>query len=452
MDCPCRMWLEKIYPKLVPPPDAALQRIFDQGKSVDVKAQELFPGGVTVQGFNFDGYENTKRAMASGADVLYQPTIVADGLSCRADILVRSGNGWDLHEVKMSTKIDEENYCDATFQTLCFERAGIKINKIFLTYINNKYVRQGEIDVKQLFIDEDISHEVAARRSSIAELIPKAKEVFNWGTALKPEYFIGCKDPRTCEWVKIWTDTLPEDERATLLENCAALPTKKLPSFHVDREGIRKELAGLQYPLYFFDYETHSSALPSFDGYRPYQQIPFQFSVYVIDEPGATPRIDDFLMKTFEDPVPQLLGAFKSVMGTEGSVISWYAKFEKSRNQEMAELHPEYAELLNNVNERTYDLMDIFKNGLYVDPACGGSNSLKAVMPVLVPELSYKTLAIQEGGTASASWSIVTNPKLPEAQRVKLYQDMIEYCRLDVYAMVRILDVLRGISAQQVVA
>ena len=387
MDCPCRMWLEKIHPKLVPLVDAALQRIFDQGNLVDEKARELFPNGVTVQGFNLDGYENTKRALASGANVLYQPTIVADGLSCRADILVRSGDGWDLHEVKMSTKIDEENYCDATFQTLCFERAGIKINKTFVTYINNKYVRHGEIDITQLFIDEDISQEVATRRASIEELIPKAKEVFNWGSVLKPEHLIGCTDPRSCEWVKIWTDTLPEDERVALLENCKASPTKELPAFHIDKEGIRKEIESLQYPLYFFDYETHSTALPSFDGYRPYQQIPFQFSVYVIDQPGAAPRINDFLMKTFEDPVPHLLEAFKAIMGTKGTVISWYAKFEKSRNEEMTELHGEYAGLLRDVNERTYDLMDIFKNGLYVDPACGGSNSLKAVMPVLVPEL-----------------------------------------------------------------
>ncbi len=166
----------------------------------------------------------------------------------------------------------------------------------------------------------------------------------------------------------------------------------------------------------------------------------------VIDHPDATPRTHDFLMKTFEDPVLQLFEAFKSVMGTEGTVISWYASFEKTRNQEMAEAHPEYAALLNDVNERTYDLMDIFKNGLYADPACGGSNSLKAIMPVLVPELSYKSLVIQEGGTASASWALVTDPNMPQAKREKLYQDMIDYCRLDVYAMVRILEVLNEVS------
>lgn len=447
MDCPCRMWLEKIHPKLVPPPDATLQRLFDQGNLVDEKARELFPNGVTVQGFNFDGFENTKRAIASGATVLYQPTAVADNLSCRGDILVRTGEGWELHEVKMSTKIDEDIYNDATFQTLCFERAGIRINKTFVTYINSKYVRHGNIDVQQLFIDEDISSEVASRRQAIEELIPQAQKIFDWGTTLKPEHLVGCADPRACEWIKIWTDTLPEGERHVLLAGCKESKTKKLPALHIDKEGIRQEIANLEYPLYFFDYETHSTALPSFDGYRPYQQIPFQFSVYIIDRPGATPRIHDFLMKTFEDPVPQLLEVFKNVIGAQGSVISWYAKFEKGRNQEMAEQHSEYADLLNNVNERTYDLMDIFKNGLYTDPAFGGSNSLKCVMPVLVPELSYKNLTIQEGGTASASWAIVTDPKLPEAQREKLYQDMIDYCRLDVYGMVRILEVLSDLPA-----
>ncbi len=448
LDCPCRLWLEKMHKELVPPTDTATQRLFDQGNLVDEKAHELFPGGATVQGFNFDGYRNTQRALASNAKVLYQPTIVVDDLSCRADILVRSGDGWDLHEVKMSTSISDEHYNDATFQKMCFDRAGVKINKVFLTYINNKYVRKGEIDVKELFIDQDISEEVEARKVSVRDLAVQAQQVFGWGNVLKPEQVSTCKDPRNCEWIKLWADTLSESSRHVLFAEVPISPEKESSALHVDKQGIKEELDRLEYPLYFFDYETHSNVLPSFDGYRPYQQIPFQFSLYVIDAPGATPMIHDFLMKTFEDPVPALLEDFKSVMGTQGTVISWYAKFENGRNDEMALAHPEYAETLANVNERTYDLMDIFKKKLYVDPACGGSNSLKAVMPVLVPSLSYKNLAIQEGGTASASWAIVTDPAVAAKQRDQLYKDMIEYCRLDVYAMVKILDVLTEIIAE----
>ncbi|MDP2656451.1 MAG: DUF2779 domain-containing protein [bacterium] len=443
LDCPVHLWLEKIHKELVPPFTAEVERLFAQGHMVDDKARELFPGGVEVQGYNFDGHRNTQRLLASTATVLYQPTIVVDDLSCRADILVRSGDGWDLHEVKMSAGVTDGHYNDATFQTILFRRAGVKINKTFVTYINNKYVRAGDIDVTQLFIDEDVSSQVAKRYASIEALIPKAKEVFTWGGVLRKEHIASCADPRSCEWIKLWTDSMSGDVRDALLADASVAAAKELPPLYIDKEGIATELAGLQYPLYFFDYETHSSPIPSFDGYRPYQQIPFQFSLYIIPSPDGTPMIHDFLMKTFEDPVPALLEFFAHVMGREGSVISWYAPFEKARNDEMALTHPEYADLLADVNSRTYDLMDIFKKGFYTDPAFGGSNSLKKVMPVLAPELSYKNLAIQEGGTASASWAMVTDPSVPEVKREKLYNDMIQYCQLDVYAMVRILDVVR---------
>lgn len=445
LDCPCHLWLEKMHKELVPPTDAATQRLFDQGNLVDEKARELFPNGVTVQGFNFDGWKNTQRALATNATVLYQPTIVVDDFSCRADVLVRSGDGWDLHEVKMSTGISDGHYNDASFQKMCFDKAGVTINKVFLTYINREYVRHGAIDAKQLFIDEDISKQVQKRQASVAELALQAKQVFGWGSVLRPEHVSTCKDPYMCEWIKAWTDTLPEDERAALFAGVSLPPDKEVAPLHIDKPAIKEELERFEYPLYFFDYETHASALPSFDGYRPYQQIPFQFSVYVIEYPGATPVTHDFLAKNFVDPVPELLEAFKEVMGSSGTVISWYAPFEKARNEEMALAHPEYAELLQSVNERTYDLMMIFKLGLYVDPRFGGSNSLKKVMPVLVPDLSYDNLAIHEGGTASASWAIVTDPTMSQEQRDQLYTDMIEYCRLDVYGMVKIVDVLKDL-------
>ena len=448
LECPCRLWLEKMHKELVPPTNATTQRLFDQGNLIDEKAHELFPGGFAVQGYNLDGYNNTKHALAGEADVLYQPTIVVDGLSCRADILVRSGDGWDLHEVKMSTSISEDHYNDAAFQKMCFDRAGVKLNKVFLSHINNQYVRKGDIDVKEIFIDQDISGEVEARRGFVEEEVTKARLVYEWGNILQSEYVQQCKDPANCEWIKIWADTLSEDDRVTLLRGVTMSANKELPTLHIDKQGIREELDRFEYPLYFFDYETYTTALPPFNGYHPYQQIPFQFAVYVVEYPGAIPVTYDFLMKTFEDPVTPLLEMFKEVMGTKGTVISWNASFEKTRNKEMAQAYPEYAELLAAVNERTYDLMTIFKQGLYVDPAFGGSNSLKNVMPVLVPDLSYKNLAIQEGGTASASWAIVTDPKLPQDERDMLYRDMIEYCRLDVYGMVRILEVLREASAK----
>lgn len=444
MECPCKLWIEKIHKELVPKVDVKTQNLFDQGNAVDAKAQELFPGGIQVQGFNFEGYENTKKALESDATVLYQPTIVVDGLTCRADILVRNNDGWDLHEVKMGTKIEKKHYNDATFQALCFEKAGVKINKVFLTHINNQYIKKGEINVQELFLDEEITEEVIALKPIVEELIPKAKAVFEWGDKLQSAHLYVCEHKKECEWTSIWAETLTKAEREELFVDFKDDEKTILPK-HIDKEQIQKELEKIQYPLYFFDYETFMTPIPAFDGHRPWQQVPFQFSVYVIEHPEATPETHDFLMETFNDPIPPLLEAFKNVMGKTGTVISWHAPFEMGRNKEMAEMHPEYAELLLDVNARTYDLIDIFKKGMYIDPAFGGSNGLKSVMPVLCPDLSYKNLNIQEGGTASASWVIVTDPKLSEDERKKLYKDMIDYCRLDVYGMVKILDFLKKI-------
>ncbi|MBU0645858.1 DUF2779 domain-containing protein [Patescibacteria group bacterium] len=440
MDCPCKLWLEKVHKELMPPIDPALQNLFDKGNMVDAKAQELWPGGVVVKGFNFEGYENTLKAMESGAEIIYQPTIVADGLTCRADVLVRADDGWDLHEVKAKSSISKENYYDATFQSICFARAGIKLDKIFITYLNKEYIKDGEIDLEKLFIDEEVTGEVAKLTESVEEKILEAKAVFEWGTKLKPEHIKHCEHRKACEWTGYWAETLSQKERDELfadVEDDVVLP------LHIDKKAIKKELEKLEYPLYFFDYETYSTPIPDFDGHWPWLQVPFQFSVYVLEYEGATPETHDFLMETFEDPIPSLLKAFAEVMGPTGTVISWHAIFEKSRNEEMAKLHPEYAEILQSVNERTYDLIEIFKQRMYLDPAFGGSSSLKAVMPVLCPDLSYDNLNIHEGGTASMSWPILTDPSLPKKKREQLYRDMIDYCRLDVYGMVRIVEELK---------
>ena len=105
---------------------------------------------------------------------------------------------------------------------------------------------------------------------------------------------------------------------------------------------------------------------------------------------------------------------------------------------------------MESVNSRTYDLMDVFTKQHYVHKDFKGSTSIKKVLPVLAPELSYKELTIQEGGTASSSWMTLINPGLldslaGQAEKSQLKKDMLEYCKLDSYAMVRILEELEKV-------
>ncbi|MFA5185732.1 MAG: DUF2779 domain-containing protein [Patescibacteria group bacterium] len=474
IECAIKLWLEKVRPDIGLPEEPGLERIFEQGRMVDDLARGLYPGGIAIKDYNHAGFKNTQAAIASGAKVLYQPTAVADGLSARADILtLGKGGKWDLHEVKMATEVKEDYLYDVAFQKLCFEAAGIPIGKTFLAHINNKYVRQGEVEVDKLFTEEDISAKVADVMTEVENLIPQAKAVFKWPRELAAQHLAGCPDLTKCAFAGRWFNHFdPSEKEAALRELDAATVAEMLENgvvaldglsddylasipyrtpeerwpLAIDRHAIKKEIEALEYPLYFFDYETYYYPVPPFDGYVPYQQIPFQYSLYVLDAEGAEPRIHDFLMPTFEDPALALIEDLKSVVGPTGNFIAWNASFEMGRNKDLATIHPEHAEFMLGINTRMYDLMMPFKRKAYVHPGFRGSASLKKVMPTLIPELSYDKLGIHKGDEASASWPVITDPATPEEQRKKLIADEIEYCRLDVYAMVRILEELRKIA------
>jgi len=208
----------------------------------------------------------------------------------------------------------------------------------------------------------------------------------------------------------------------------------------IDREAIRAELKNLQHPLYFLDYETYSSPIPKFDGTRPWQQIPFQYSLHIRKSPDATLEHKEFLATEDRNPVPDLVAQLEQDIGTQGSVVVWNAPFEATRNKEIAKAHPERATFMESVNARMFDLMVIFRKKLYTQHKFYRSYSIKNILPVLAPELSYKDLAIQEGGTASISWPQLVAGETPAAEKAELKKNMLLYCGLDTLAMVRILE------------
>lgn len=467
MRCSCELWLTKQRPDLVPPTDPGLQRIFDEGNVVDAWAQKLFPNAVNVDGFGKPAAEKTKKAIADGAMVLLQPTFMTSTLSCRADILTKNDDGtWDIYEVKSSTSVKEEHVLDVAFQRICMGEAGVRIGRTFLVHINNAYVRKGEIDPQQLFTKVDITHEVETVTPLAKKEIPCALAVLGWDKGPGLMHVASCKDPKQCESIARYFGEV-DDEHIYAI--AAALPRTHLVSFlarglitpaqvpadvmaelgtltlptattepivTIDKVAIRSELHTLQFPLYFLDYETFFPAVPLFDGYRPYQHAVFQYSVHVMREAGAEPEHFEFLADTCVDPAPAVAASLAKHIGEVGSVIVWNARFEASRNAEIGELLPDVAAHMASINDRMYDLMMIVRNGYYVDSRFGGSASLKKVLPVLCPELSYDDLAIHEGGTASASWAVLTNAMTPVGKKEQLKKDMLAYCGLDTLAMV----------------
>lgn len=477
---PAWLWLKKHDKTKLPVTDANLQNIFDDGNLFETYAQQLFPGGVRL---GFNGYQQylglpvrTKLALASGLKTLFQGRLETQGLTCIFDVLDRVGeNEYDLYEIKSSTTAKPEHEYDLAFQLVVLEDAGLKVRHAKVIHVNNQYKRKGSIDIQSLTAITDVTKNVRALIDETKLNIEKALETVAASNppSMSPRYLrMGPMD----EWLKIYktiyTDLHPESIyhlqgiKAPLvgeLEDLGVSLIKDIPNhisltakqrFQVESTKTGKQLIDIEkikefmnqvvYPLYFFDYETFSSIIPQFDGIKPYQQVPFQYSLHIQEHEGAELTHKEFLHTENSDPCMALLKQLKEDIGRTGTIFVWYEAFEKGRNIELMEMCPDYKGVLENVNNRILDLMIPFSNGWFVDKAFGGSASIKKVLPVLVSEISYKKLAIQEGATAQRLWMECVFEGQKPAEKNQLMQNLLEYCKLDTLAMVQLFKVLQS--------
>jgi len=455
--------------------DETIGRIIDEGYEVESIACKLFPGGVSA----FDdeipmAVFKTKQLIESGQTIIFQPTISNWQLFCRSDIIKQNAETgeWDIYEVKSSTEIKDIHLIDLAFQKICFEEADIKINKLHIVYVNNKYIRQSGINPEEFLCCTDVTGKVIDLIEQVGIDIQLAFKVLK--NEDEPEVMIlkQCHSPYDCGFKNYCWKHIPEDsiydiagslsrEKLELLLNKGIIKIKDIPAgmvtkpnglrhlnavktekVFIDIKAIKNELSVLEYPLYFLDYETFAPAIPLFDGYKPYQRIVFQYSLHI--KKSLTDKLEhyEYLNRELKDPTDELAKSLSNVVGLEGSFISWNKSFEMGCNNEMSVRCGQYSDFFNSVNERMYDLMQCFKKGYYVHKDFKCSASIKKVMPVLVPNLSYKKLNIQEGGTASESWLKITDSKIDRVERDRLARDMLDYCQLDTLAMVEILEVL----------
>lgn len=470
--CPRYAWLWKHRPELRGEFNAG-GRFAAQGREVEQLAHQLFPKGIAVKGIDGAAFRETKQLINEGATVLYQATAMANGLLARADILVRDADGvrWHLYEVKSSSNIKEDYLADVYFQWLAFEGAGIRLASVSLILINGDYVyheREGLkpdqlLSVRNLTADlPGMEIKWKAQIESAHSILTSAKEpkVLVLNRMLKhelshemaEEYWKGTPEYSVYRITHITRVQLldligrgiteiahvPEDYFSSERQARQIRITKTREVF-VDHASLKAELGKLRYPLHFLDYETIMPAVPMFDGHKPYQTIPFQFSLHVIKKPGAKPKHYDYLHTRKSDPAPSLLRALKRHIGPKGTVLAWNAPFEKSCDAGMASRNPKYRVFLESANERMVDLALIFKD-IYVDYRFKGSISIKNVLPVMVPELSYEALKIRNGEMAIQSIHNLLGRTF--FGRSKIIRELKEYCQLDTLAMVRIFEVL----------
>jgi len=474
LQCHKLLWYHYNKPDEFPEIDDATQAIFDQGHLIGELAQTLFPGGTEVEwqdgGFE-ESIKQTKKLLKKRKSI-YEASFSAAGAYARADILAPYGrNPWKLIEVKSSSKAKEVHIDDLAFQQHCYQEAGLEIAKAILCLIDTSYVKNGEINPKHLFKLEDVSKHVAEALPDVPGKIEEMLDVIARADCPQIEVGPHCSSPYGCPLYEKCHVFLPEYNPLSLYRcgcknayqmihagasNLAKLSAKiklnaqqqiqveaiKTRNAYVDKVAIADFLRALKYPLYFLDFETMASAIPFFDGSRPYQAIPFQFSLHIRKAPGAACTHHSFLAEAGADPRPKFAKALKPLLGETGDIIAYNAGFEKGCLSDVVDFLPEYKKWGATVNARFVDLLAPFRSFYYHHPAQHGSNSIKKVLPALVGK-SYDGMEIAEGGVASSEYVRTHFSEASETERQRVRTALEEYCKLDTQAMVDIIDALQ---------
>lgn len=475
--CPKWLWVKKKKPELYVEGEMSLflEKLIKDGYEVEGYAQKLFPDGTEITGDKPTLIAKTNNLLQEHKTMFQATFQTENGLFAKVDVLSFNNETqkWDLYEIKASSEIKtdlQHNHLkDITFQTITAKESGVDVGNSYIIHINKEYRRNGDINPSELFIIEDVTDKVQADKENVRLEINEALSLFS-----KEEVSIdGCEclyksHGQRCDSFELFNPSVPKysvhhivgGKKLQSLLDDNILDVKDIPDDFdltdiqrgkvvlqksgkplIDTNSIRGTLSNLTFPLYFLDYETFGKPYPVLDGYKTNQQIVFQVSLHIVQENGDIEHCE-YLGNDFETSTTGLLEMMREKIGPTGSVIVWNEGFEKGRNKELAEIHPEYADFLEDINRRVYDLMLVFKKD-YLHPDCFGSASIKKVLPVLLPELSYKNLEIQDGTMALSEWERSTKDGVSSTERESIRENLLKYCKLDTLAMVEIWKVLK---------
>ncbi|MEP7111385.1 MAG: DUF2779 domain-containing protein, partial [Ferruginibacter sp.] len=331
------------------------------------------------------------------------------------------------YEVKSTTRVKPPFLKDAALQYYIITNSGLNLKDFFLTHLNNQYIRRGELDVHQLFIHYSLLNDIKELQGEIKEKTAELKAVLN--NKLMPAIEIGdhCDNPYHCDFYGFCSEGIVVED-------------PDYGTAYIDQNAIKEFLGQLEYPLYYIDFETWMTAVPQMSGHWPYRQVCFQFSLHIQRTPNAEPEHKYYLAEGVDSPSLVFLENLLGVLGNHGTVLVYNKAFENTRLKELMREHPQHQDAVEQVIDRVVDLMAPFRKN-YRLPEMQGSYSIKHVLPALVPELSYDDLTISNGGDASSAFYNLKN----ETDPVKVQETrdaLLEYCGLDTFAMVKLLEKL----------
>ena len=475
LQCEKSLYLYKHHYRLKDPTPSSLQAVFDQGTNIGILAQELFPDGTDASPENhFKMVESVGKTLGfinEGNTVIYEATFLFNNVLAALDILVKDQDGWKAYEVKSSTKVSETYIKDAAIQFYTITNSGIDLKDISIVHINNQYTRDGVLDIHQLFTIESVYDQVLEFLPQISNEIKRLKNVIESHEIPNVDIGNHCSDPYDCDFKGTCWKHIPDysvfnisrlkKDKKFHLYNQGVVTLDQIDLGHTDlnpnqvlqvqsevdgttyinKNEIRNFTNGLNYPLYYLDFETIGPAVPKYNGSRPYQQLVFQYSLHFQETSTSEIEHREFLADPSQDPRIGFIDQLIQDCGANGDILVYNIGFERGKLNDLMYVFPEYSNELRRIVNRLKDLMIPFQQKWYYTPEMRGSYSIKSVLPALVPELSYNDLDIKEGGTASNTFLSMVNGTF-EGDVEETRRQLLEYCELDTYAMVKILEKL----------
>ncbi|MDO8803474.1 MAG: DUF2779 domain-containing protein [Elusimicrobiota bacterium] len=478
LQCVKSLWLYNYRKDLMPEVSPGQQAIFDTGHEVGDLARKYYKGGrLIAQDHNeiAGALAETQRLIADGVEILYEATFQAKDILVRCDIIKKVGKAWHLIEVKSSTAVKEEHLPDIAIQKYVMEAAGLKVSKAFLMTIDNTFVKKGPIDPHKFFKLDDLTEVIEDAEAAITCNLKTFFAALSKNAEPKVEIGGCCSSPYSCDFTGYcWKDipaysvyNLPylKEEIKHQLRKRGILKLKDVPADLalsskaedmvwvaknrkpiIKKEEIKDFLNTLEYPLYHVDFETINPAIPLYDGLRPYQQMPFQVSMHVQAAPGRAVKHFEYLADATKDPRTDIINFLLENIGPKGTPLAYNASFEKMVIKGLADFSAKNRKDLEKLVARFIDLAAPFRARAVFLPEFEGSYSIKAVLPALIPDMSYDGMPVANGEDAQNAYKALLSGTLTPAETEALRKDLIAYCRQDTLAMVKVLGHLNNLA------
>ncbi len=469
LQCPLRLWYACHEPDLASPLSLSQRAILAMGQRVGELARDRYPGGVLIRENHLHhekAVRSTREALNTPSTfVIYEAAFTFDEVRIRADILERSkGKLWNLVEVKSGTSVKEENVYDVAVQYYVLTGIGLEVDRAGILHLNREYLYDGrELDLGGLFTFTDLRERIAEMQPEIASEIRDFRATLSQATpppidasrhCRKPyicEFFDHCRKPMPDHWVQeLWglrQDQLDKLAMMGILDirdvpkslEMSALQARIRECVIKNAEHVEADLGRVlsdyEYPIHFLDFETVAPAIPRYANTHPFQMLPFQWSDHILSEDGVlTHRA--YLCREDRDPREEVARTLLEALGEEGTICT-FSNYETQVIADLRDHLPQYRDQLEATTTRCRDLHTEIRRGYY-HPEFHGSFSIKDILPVLVPSMSYDVLTIHEGVQAGLAYLQMIDPETPAREKERIRKALLEYCRQDTLAMVRI--------------